>query len=79
MCVFILTYIENMSQQQENSEFKSQKTIFDCRFCFVAANERHNLNFDVVKNDRFHHQIIQMRKEMNNIKQKIKKEAYDSK
>ena len=79
MCVFILTYIEDMSQQQENSEFKSQRATFDCRFCFVAANERHNLNFDVVKNDRFHHQIIQMRKEMNNIKQKIKKEAYDSK
>ena len=79
VCVFTLTYIDDMSQQQKNSEFKSQRATLKCRFCFISINERQNLNYNIIENKRFHHQAVQMRKNINKIKQTIKKETYDSK
>ena len=69
VCVFTLTYIDDMSQQQKNSEFKNQRATLKCRFCFISINERQNLNYNIIENDRFHHQTVQMRKNMNKIKQ----------
>lgn len=68
VCVFTLIYIDDMSQQQKNAEFKSQRTKFSCRFCFISINKRQNLNYDVISNEQFHHQVIQIKNEMNNIK-----------
>lgn len=79
LCVFTLVYIDDMSQQQKNSDFKSQRTTLRCRFCFISIDERHNLNYNILENERYHHQAVQMRKEMNNIKQITKRDTYDSK
>ena len=78
-CIFILIYIDDMSQQQKNFDFKSQETTLKCRFCFISVNERHKLNYNIVENERFHHQTVQMKKKMNNIKQITKKDTYDFK
>lgn len=69
VCVFLLTYIDNISQQQKNSEFKNQRTTLKCRFCFISINERQNLNYNIIENKRFHYQAIQIKKNMNKIKQ----------
>ena len=51
LCVFILVYIENMSQQQKNFDFMSHEAHYDCRFCFIHLNDRINLEFDIIKED----------------------------
>ena len=53
VCVFTLIYIDNMSQQEKNSKFKSQRATLKCRFCFISVNERQNLNYNIIENKRF--------------------------
>ncbi len=68
LCVFILVYIENMSQQQKNFDFMSHEAHYDCCFCFIHLNDRANLEFNVIKEDRFHHEVMRMRKNMKQMK-----------
>jgi len=68
LCVFILVYIENMSQQQKNFDFMSHEAHYDCRFCFIHLNDRINLEFDIIKEDWFHHEVMCMWKNMKQMK-----------
>ena len=49
-------YIRDMSQQQKNSEFKSQNVTLKCRFCCIVNIDRDRLNYDLVTNERFYNQ-----------------------
>lgn len=95
--IFILLYIENISQQQKNAKwvyfflniwstvcwwqykFKNRKTTSKCRFCFILINERRNLNYNFIVNERFHYQIFRIKTKFDFIKQISKKESYDTK
>lgn len=65
LCVFILAYLDDMSQQQKNSEFLSYDAHYDCRFCFVHKDQRVDLEFDIIQHDWFHHESMRMWKKMN--------------
>ena len=64
VCAFTLCFIGDMPQQQENAGFKSQRATLGCRFCFVQDVQRGDLDYDTTVNGRYHHQVVQMRKEM---------------
>ena len=65
ICAFTLIYVSDMSQQQINSEFLKQRIKLSCRFCFINADERDNLNYNIVDKERFHHESMRMKKKMN--------------
>jgi hypothetical protein len=76
VCVFILCFLGDMPQQQENAGFKTQRAKLDCRFCFIGANERDNLSYDIVTQGRYYNQAVQMRKEMMALNTVTKQEKY---
>ena len=62
ICVFTLTYLDNMSQQQENVGFLTQKADFKCWFCFVSTIERANLKYDIINKNRYYHETMGIKK-----------------
>lgn len=76
---FTLTYIDDISQQQKNAKFFNQKIILKCRFCFVFASKRVNIEYDIVNNNRYHYETLRMRKKMNFILIKSKRNIYNIK
>ena len=79
VCIFSLITIENMSQQQINAKFKSQNANLDCRFCLISSDHRDDLNYDIIQNDKFHHQIMKQRNEMNKLRFIARKKIFASK
>lgn len=75
---FSICFLDDMSQQQANADFKTQRANRDCRFCFISANTREDLDFDIIRQDRFHTYAMQQRDEMNSIRTKANKEKYAS-
>lgn len=76
VCAFTLCFLEDMSQQQVNAEFKSQRITLSCRFCVISADVRDDLKYDVIKNERFHNRTIQQRREMSAIRTIAKREKF---
>ena len=54
ICVFIITFLKNMSQQANNAKFFRHNAIMKCRICLCVKSERNDLNYDIVINDRYH-------------------------
>ena len=57
-------FLRNMSQQNESFGMMNQRAKFDYRFCFIHADKRVNLKYDVKQNDRFHHEILKKKNEL---------------
>ena len=79
MCVFTLCFIGDMPQQQANAGFKSQRATLGCRFCFTDTDDRGDLNYDIVREGRYHRQTLQMRKEMDSLPTARDREKYGKK
>jgi hypothetical protein len=73
---FTHAYIGDMPQQQVNSGMKSQNANLGCRFCYINADERGDVDFDHHLNGRYHHQVVAMREDMETIRRKAEKEKY---
>lgn len=54
VCVFVLAFTENMSQQNKNSECKISAVIRDCWSCVVEAFKRSNLKYDIITQEWYH-------------------------
>ena len=65
-----------MSQQQINASFKNQNAIKNCRFYTIDAHVRDNLNFDIIKQSRFHNVTIAQKQKMTSLSIKIKREKF---
>ena len=76
LCAFTHAYIGDMPQQQVNSGMKSQNANLGCRFCYINADERGDVDFDHHLNGRYHHQVVAMREDMETIRTKGQKEKY---
>ena len=76
LCAFTLCFLNDMFQQNENFEFLNQRINLECRFCFVQVKERNNIEYDTFRNERFHHEIIRIRKHMSTMK-KTQQMIYD--
>ena len=76
---FIMTFIENMSQQNVNVEIKSQKAKIDCRFCLISEDIREDLNYNIFENERFHHETMRLKNEMKSLNIKSARNQYEKK
>ena len=79
ICAFIMTFIENMSQQNVNVEIKSQKAKIDCRFCLISEDIREDLNYNIFENERFHHETMRLKNEMKSLNIKSARNQYEKK
>ena len=50
VCVYTLAFFENMSQQNENADFKQHNVLKDCRFCLIDQKEQEDLNYNHIIN-----------------------------
>ena len=62
MCSYVMTLIDDMSQQVENEDFSHHNIQKNCRICFILKNVREDLEFDIIKNERYHFEILKQRK-----------------
>ena len=58
---FIIAWLGDMPQQQDNSEFKRQNTGRGCRYCSIKSSHGDNLQYDIVTMGRYHHQNLALR------------------
>ena len=65
---FIHDFIENMFQQLNNRELMKQNAKHDCEYYFIFSINRENLNFDIVKNDRYHQKLKKTRVKLSSMK-----------
>lgn len=73
MWVFIIAFLKNMKQQQKFAEFLKSKIFRCCRFCDANEKNRKNLNRNIILNDRYHHQILKLRRQILQFNEIIKK------
>jgi len=67
ICAFVLTFIEDTSQQQFNSDFMSHNANRECRSCLVSKVERTDLKYDIIVKNCYHHRVLQERAKTNRI------------
>jgi hypothetical protein len=58
---FCLAFLGDMPQQQDNAGFKRPTAVRSCRQCLVTEENRGNLDFDIVRMGRYHHQTLYIR------------------
>lgn len=78
VCVFALCFLADMSQQAKNAAMKSQKDNISYRSCLISIAERHDMKYDIVKNDRYHYKLQRMWQKMNAQTIKTAKAAFDT-
>ena len=61
VCAFIMVWLGDMPQQQDNSGFKRQHATRGCRFCTISAEARDQLDFDVITQGRYNHSTLALR------------------
>jgi hypothetical protein len=77
-----LCYVGDMPQQDSNCGFRGPKAHKFCRFCYIgeqaikSRNPNAVLNFDVITHGRYHHQVMEMRKEISGMKTADAKNRY---
>lgn len=48
LCAFVLVYLGDMPQQNENSSTLGPTATFGCRSCLIPKEKRSDLYFDIV-------------------------------
>ena len=59
---YCLSFLGDMPQQNACAGFKGPTAILACRKCLVNETERGNLEYDIKKMGRYHHQTLELRK-----------------
>ena len=60
ICAFVITFIENMSQQAVNNDFLFHKILFECYSYFCNKKNRDNLLYNIIKHDHYYHNILKI-------------------
>ena len=76
VCAYVMAYLGDMPQQNENAGFKKQRADRSCRSCLATTKDRENLHFDVVKNGRYHFQTMQLKKHAETLNKTRKAQFY---
>ena len=78
VCAFIMTFLEDMSQQAANAEFLSHRAKWDCQSCLCQNVNQSKLNFDIIKENHYHHTTLSTQSQDNNIVAVIKQKKFFS-
>lgn len=74
--ISVLTFLNDMKQQQIFAEFLSSKATFNCRFCNAESHNRDDLIRDFVIHERYYHEILVFWRKTRFIKIKTKSVAF---
>lgn len=61
LCAFVLAFLGDMPQQNDNVGIKRQNADRGCRACTVLVPERGDLNYPIIMEGRYHHQLKRQR------------------
>ena len=61
VCAFGIALLGDMPQQAHNGGFLHHSARMGCRTCYCPREERGNLEFDVVREGRYHREVINQR------------------
>ena len=67
MSAFVLCYTGDMPQQAANCGFLAHNAHIGCRICRCPKEKRGDLQYDIILNGRYHYDVVQQRKEGQNI------------
>ena len=56
--IYTITLIDDISQQIKNRDFVYYSAQKNYRFYFILKNFKENLNFDIVKNDKYYYETL---------------------
>ena len=62
MCSYVMILIDDMSQQIENENFSHHNVQKNYRICFIFKNVRKDFEFDIIKNEKYHFEILKQKK-----------------
>ena len=66
ICSYVINLIDDMFQQVENENFSHYNAQKNCRICFIFKNVRKDLEFDIIKNEKYHFKILKQKNMQNN-------------
>lgn len=78
LCAPIIAFTGDMPQQQDNSGCLGVVANFGCRGCKVPADKRGDLDFDVLDQTRAHMEMLRLRRAMDDMQQKYRKQAFST-
>ncbi|KAK3896610.1 hypothetical protein C8A05DRAFT_39840, partial [Staphylotrichum tortipilum] len=79
LCAPIIAFTGDMPQQQDNSGCLGVAANLGCRNCRVTANKRGDLDFDILNHTRAHVEMVRLRRAMEDMQQKYRKQAFSTK
>lgn len=62
VCAFIMAWLGDMPQQQDNCGLKRQNAARGCRLCTIYSEARDQLDFDLVLQRRYNHSTLALRR-----------------
>jgi hypothetical protein len=71
--ISILTFLNDMKQQQIFAKFLSSHVIYFCRFCDAESKNKNDLYKNITFYERYYHEILTLRKKNAMINDKFKK------
>lgn len=74
ICAFVMIFINDMSQQHQNSDFKQFNAIWDCRYCIILLKKWEQLDIDIIFLRKYHHQTLQIRANADSQRFKIRED-----
>lgn len=76
LVAFTIAFLGDMLQQQKNSGIKTQRANLSCRICYIHADFRGLLDYDVFLKGRYYYTVIEMRTDIVNLSTKAARKAY---
>lgn len=65
---FAMGYLGDMPQQQDGAGFLRQNATYGCRCCVIPKDLKGDLQYDVVSNGRYHHEVVLARNKAANMR-----------
>ena len=72
ICAFKLILINDIFQQVNNNEFLHHFARKECRSCYYSKKKRRNLKYNVIVDGKYHREVINQRKYVNDLTNKDK-------
>ncbi len=78
VCAFIMIFLKDMSQQAANVRFLSYKAKQDCQSCLCQNVNQSKLDFNIIKENHYHHTTLSTQSQDNSIVAVIKQKKFFS-
>ena len=74
---FILIFTNDMKSQQKIANFFDFNAKFFCRICYANEKIKNDINYDIIDNERYHHQTFYVRSRVKSMTKIFKEKFFD--